>query len=135
MNSEPCVKFGIRISPKIREKPADSRNSSPPKVTLLTDSTSQKVIVAVVPPSSCQKSAAGACKAPAARLASGFDRRKVARINRLLEELLLVVRPELAHVVVGFYGFVPQAQTVLGALFAQLPDVEVANHVAEMIEL
>ena len=42
MNSEPCVRFGIRISPKISEKPADSRNSSPPKVTLLTVSTSQK---------------------------------------------------------------------------------------------
>ena len=42
MNSEPCVRFGIRISPKISEKPADSRNSRPPKVTLLTVSTSQK---------------------------------------------------------------------------------------------
>jgi len=49
MNSEPCVKFGIRISPKIREKPADSKNSSPPNVTLLTVSTSQKVITAVFP--------------------------------------------------------------------------------------
>ena len=47
MNSEPCVKFGIRISPKIREKPADNRNSNPPKVTLLTASTSQKLIAAV----------------------------------------------------------------------------------------
>ena len=52
MNSEPCVKFGIRISPKIREKPADSRNSSPPNVTLLTVSTSQKLIAAVFPRSS-----------------------------------------------------------------------------------
>src|SRR4029078_2986969 len=118
MNSEPCVRLGIRISPKIREKPADSRNSSPPKVTLLTASTSQKVIVAVVPPSSCQISTARACRAPAARLASGFDRREVARINRLLEERLLVVRPELADVVGGVYGLVPKAQTVLGALFA-----------------
>ena len=49
MNSEPCVRFGIRISPKISEKPADSRNSSPPKVMLLTVSTSQKFIVAVFP--------------------------------------------------------------------------------------
>ena len=44
MNSEPCVRFGMRISPKISEKPADSRNSRPPKVMLLTVSTSQKVI-------------------------------------------------------------------------------------------
>src|SRR4051794_137864 len=44
MNSEPCVKFGIRIKPKISENPADSRNSRPPKVTLLTVSTNQKVM-------------------------------------------------------------------------------------------
>ena len=44
MNIEPCVKFGIRISPKISEKPADSRNSRPPNVTLLTVSSSQNVI-------------------------------------------------------------------------------------------
>ena len=41
MNSEPCVRFGMRISPKISEKPADSRNSRPPKVTLLTARISQ----------------------------------------------------------------------------------------------
>src|SRR5215831_1097595 len=46
MNSEPCVRLGIRISPKIREKPADSRNSRPPNVTLLTVSSTQKVIAA-----------------------------------------------------------------------------------------
>ena len=47
MNSEPCVKFGIRISPKISEKPADNRNSKLPKVMLLTVSSSQKFISAV----------------------------------------------------------------------------------------
>ena len=52
MNSEPCVRFGIRISPKISEKPADNRNSSPPKVTLLTASTSQKFMAEVFPRSS-----------------------------------------------------------------------------------
>ena len=49
MNSEPCVRLGMRISPKISEKPADSRNSNPPKVMLLTVSTSQKFIAAVFP--------------------------------------------------------------------------------------
>ncbi len=44
MNSEPCVRFGMRISPKISEKPADSRNSSPPSVMLLIDRSSQSVI-------------------------------------------------------------------------------------------
>src|SRR5690349_15921297 len=44
MNNEPCVRFGMRISPKISEKPADSRNNRPPKVMLLAVSTSQKVM-------------------------------------------------------------------------------------------
>src|SRR3954451_19876423 len=47
MNSEPCVRFGMRIRPKISEKPADNRNSSPPNVTLLTASTSQKFMAQV----------------------------------------------------------------------------------------
>ena len=49
MNSEPCVRFGIRISPKIREKPAERRNRSPPKVTLFTVSTNQAFMPAVSP--------------------------------------------------------------------------------------
>ncbi len=44
MNIEPCVRLGIRISPKIRENPADNRNNRPPNVTLLTVSSSQNVI-------------------------------------------------------------------------------------------
>ena len=44
MNIEPCVRLGMRISPKIREKPADNRNNRPPNVTLLTVSSSQNVI-------------------------------------------------------------------------------------------
>ena len=42
MNIEPCVRFGIRIRPKISENPADSRNSRPPSVTLLIDRISQR---------------------------------------------------------------------------------------------
>src|SRR6187397_3304719 len=131
MNSEPCVRFGMRINPKIREKPADNRNSSPPKVMLLTANTSQKVIVAVFPPSSCQKSTAGAFAAPAARFASGFDRREVARIDRLLQEFLLVVGPELADVVIGLDRLVDQ----LAIRFFEVTDEEVADHIAEMIKL
>ena len=47
MNIEPCVRLGMRISPKISEKPAESRNSRPPNVTLLTVSSSQKLICAL----------------------------------------------------------------------------------------
>ena len=34
MKSAPCVRFAIRISPKISENPDDSRNSSPPRARL-----------------------------------------------------------------------------------------------------
>ena len=37
MNIEPCVRLGMRISPKISENPAASRNSRPPRVTLLME--------------------------------------------------------------------------------------------------
>ena len=44
MNKEPCVRFGMRISPKISENPADSRNSNPPKAMLLAASSSEMFI-------------------------------------------------------------------------------------------
>src|SRR5262249_936984 len=35
MKKEPCIRLGMRIRPKIREKPADSRNKRPPRARLL----------------------------------------------------------------------------------------------------
>src|SRR5215470_19115770 len=35
MKKEPCIKLGMRIRPKIREKPDDNRNNSPPSARLL----------------------------------------------------------------------------------------------------
>src|SRR5262245_2607255 len=35
MKKEPCIRFGMRIRPKIKEKPDDSRNNSPPRARLL----------------------------------------------------------------------------------------------------
>src|SRR5258705_13812743 len=43
MKNEPWVRFGILMSPKISEKPADSRNSRPPSVMLLTASSSHRL--------------------------------------------------------------------------------------------
>src|SRR5215472_3849240 len=40
MKNEPCVRLGMRISPKMSENPAARRNSNPPKVTLFTASSS-----------------------------------------------------------------------------------------------
>ena len=43
MKNEPCVRFGIRISPKISENPADSRKRRPPSVMLLTVRSSHRL--------------------------------------------------------------------------------------------
>src|SRR5262249_34128607 len=50
MKNEPCSRLGIRISPKIREKPAESRNSKPPSAMLFTVSVSQRPIVVLLFP-------------------------------------------------------------------------------------
>src|SRR2546422_952399 len=110
MKNEPCVRLGIRISPKISEKPADSRNSRPPSVMLLTASTNQRLI------------------ARAAR--SALQRRIVTRVHGLSQEPLLVVRPELAHFGIGLDGRVDQ----LVALLLHAADVEASDDVAEVIE-
>src|SRR5205823_1458315 len=117
MKNEPCVRFGIRIRPKISEKPADRRNSKPPSVTLLMARSSQRLTGAppadrVLPP------------------ASALEGRVVARVHGLREEPLLVVGPELAHVRVRLDGGVDQ----LVALLLAAPNVEAPHHVAEMIE-
>ncbi len=44
MKNDPCIRLGMRISPKIRENPADNRNSRPPKAMLFTARVSQRVI-------------------------------------------------------------------------------------------
>ena len=36
MKNAPCARFGMRIRPKISEKPDDNRNNRPPKATLLS---------------------------------------------------------------------------------------------------
>src|SRR5215510_7230922 len=86
MNSEPCVRFGMRISPKISAKPAESRNSRPPKAMLFAAS-SQRFMRGDPP------------RRPPDALA--LQRRIVARVDRLGQEPLLVEGPELADVLVG----------------------------------
>src|ERR1700722_17663540 len=105
MNIEPCVRFGIRISPKISEKPADSRNNRPPNVTLLTVSSTQNVI-------------SGALALPGRKhwqtqirrllFSSAFCQRwVVARVNRMREEFLFGPVPELTDIVISLDGLVP----------------------------
>src|SRR5262245_60815354 len=121
MNSEPCVRFGMRISPKISEKPADSRNSSPPKAMLFAASSQRFMRGDPCTTISC---AVGAGH-------SALERRIVARVDRLRQEPLLLVGPELADVLVGLDRRVDE----LAVLALAAPDVEVAHDVAEMVEV
>src|SRR5262245_30973247 len=122
MKNEPWVRFGILISPKISENPADSRNKSPPSVTLLTASTSQRFMFGERAAVSAGGRAAGG---------SALQRRIAPRIDGLGEEPLLLVRPELAHVRIGLDRRVDE----LVALPLAAPDEDVADDVAEMVEL
>src|SRR4051812_27880449 len=135
MNSEPCVKFGMRISPKISENPADSKNSRPPKATLLTVRISQNVIDGNFPRSFVPQANGGRRFRRRPPSSSWLERRVVARVDRLRQELSLVVGPELTDVVVGLDRLVPELEVVLGAFLAELSDIEVTDHVAQVVEL
>src|SRR5262249_59659403 len=101
MNSEPCVRLGMSISPKISAKPDENRNSRPPKAMLFAASSQR-----FMPPD-----------------ASALERRIVARVDRLRQEPLLLVGPELADVLVGLDRRVDE----LAVLALAAPDVEVAT--------
>src|ERR1700733_663313 len=132
MNIEPCVRFGIRIRPKISENPADNRKSRPPNVTLLTASIPHKLTSGVPGgarrprPNPLPGCGRGTGRGPRSRL----QRRIVARIGRLREILRLVVRPELAHILVGLLRDVGE----LVALLDDLADIHGADGVAEIVE-
>src|SRR5580698_9256192 len=122
MNIEPCVRLGIRISPKIRENPADNRNRRPPNVTLLTVSSSQNVIHAALRYPAAISFRSPDCSPGFASLNPGYvisalgQRRIIARIDRMREEVLLRPGPELTHVLVSFDGLVPEFEAVFGTL-------------------
>src|SRR5437867_7744394 len=112
MKNDPCVRLGMRMSPKMREKPADRRKSRPPSVMLFTASTNQRLTLGDLS-------------------GSALERRIVSGVDGLREEPLLLVRPELAHVLVGLDGGVHE----LVALPLDAPDVEAPDDVAEVVEL
>src|SRR6185312_1649035 len=133
MNIEPCVRFGMRIRPKISEKPAESRNSRPPRVMLLTARISHRFMTVRAPFPRCgtRGTARGKVVSRAARSPSrvvtppawrerfrqaepsALQRRIVARIYRLFQEPLLVERPELADVRIGLDGVLRQLAVLL----------------------
>src|SRR5580693_7514851 len=120
MNIEPCVRFGIRISPKIRENPADSRNNRPPNVTLLTVSSSQNVIS--LPLRFPATRYCSSYHAPRRRSIESSQRRIIARIDRMGEKLLFRPGPELTHVLVGLDGLVPELESLFDTFRPEPPD-------------
>src|SRR3954470_15755873 len=149
MKSAPCVRLAIRISPKMSENPAARRNSNPPSARLLSvwiaQYCNQESSRASSPrrrgPSLFSKnSSPSRTKKLGPRLRGDdglrlllevFRRREVARIHRVLQELLRLVRPELAHVRIGVDHRVDEP----AFLARHLADVHVADHVAVLVEL
>src|SRR4029077_705684 len=85
MKKASCVRLVMFMRPKMSEKPAESRKSRPPRVTLLTASTSHKFMTVRLQ----RRRPEGAAEAP-----SRFERRVVARVPRLRQEPLLVIGRE-----------------------------------------
>src|ERR1700689_2971311 len=76
-----------------------------------------------------------ASRGPGMTVSALRQRRIVARIYRMRQILLLRPIPELADVLVGLDGLVPEFQAVFGAFGADAADVEIADDVAEVVEL
>src|SRR4051812_22211007 len=97
MKNAPWVRLASRISPKISEKPEDSRNNRPPSDRLLRPWMIQNCIVC--------RSRSGAARGCPAREAGSllqvFGRRVVARVDRVLQEGGLVIGPELTDIRIG----------------------------------
>src|SRR5262245_23893966 len=135
MNSEPCVRLGIRIRPKISEKPAESRNSRPPSVMLLTASTRYRFMACVfsasgAPLANCPRRSKSPRRGAAPCVRSALERRVVARIDRLRQEPLRIVGPELAHLGIDFHRGVGH----FPALLLDPADEDVTDDVAVLVE-
>src|SRR3954467_11445439 len=97
MKSAPCVRLAMRISPKMSENPAARRKSNPPSARLLSVCIAQYCNQGSSEKSSPRRR--GRRVAPLTLKILGG--RPVARIHRVLEELIGLVGPELAHVRIG----------------------------------
>src|ERR1044071_9179447 len=89
MKRPPCVRFAILIRPKMSENPAASRKSSPPNARLLSVWIAQYCSLRL----------------------QVLGWRVIPRVRRVLQILLGLVGPELAHVRVGVHHLVHQPRS------------------------
>src|SRR6187401_3507849 len=123
MKNEPCIRLGMRIRPKMREKPDDSRNSKPPSAMLFTVKVSHRLMFSLSPLAGRGNShRPDACSASVLQV---FGRRIVARVDRARQKILLWVGPELAHVRVGLDHRVDQ----LAVLLLAAADEHLTDHI------
>src|ERR1700738_4153627 len=120
MKNARWVRLARRISPKINEKPEDSRNNRPPSDRLLRPWMIQNCIVC----RSCSGSLRGCRRATEAELLFQiFCRRRVARIDRILQKRGLVIGPELADIRIGLDDGIDQPAVAS----SHLADIDVAD--------
>src|SRR5882762_2345113 len=89
MKKAPWARFATRMSPKMREKPEESRKSSPPRARPFSDWMRKK--------------------RTRSSLLDVLRFREASRVHRALEELLRREPPELAHLRVRLHDGVDEA--------------------------
>src|ERR1700746_3213888 len=131
MKTAPCARFGMRIRPKIREKPEDSKNSRPPKATLLRVWISQNCIGSASWTS--RRYDTHFLSTSWCRMVLLFEiarRRIIARINWVFKKRLGVVGPKLTDIRIGAHDGIHELTT----LADHLANVDVPDHVSILVE-
>src|SRR5215467_3353211 len=154
MKKEPCIRLGMRIRPKIREKPADSRNKRPPRARLLIARMAACADVICVIMNGLSSDPRNATRLdnrharnpgsfqwiPGSQTGNATDeqlplfqmlrRRIVAPVDFFRQEALLVIGPELADIRVGLDNGIDE----LSAFALALADEDIADNVAIAVE-
>src|SRR2546421_7768160 len=128
MKKAPCVRFASLIKPKMSENPEESRKSRPPSDRLLRPWMIQNCIVCRSRPVSPAR--IHACSG-ADLLLQVLRRRIIARINGVLQELGLVIGPELRDIGISLDHGIDQSPVG----FCHFADVDISNRITKLVEL
>src|SRR3954468_11621649 len=116
MKKAPCARLATRMSPKMREKPEESRKSSPPRARPFKDW--------------MRKKRTGKPRGTWELLLYVLRFRKAPRVDRALQELLRLVLPELTHRGIGLQDGVDEAAVLL----LDLADVDAEDGVPVLVD-